>query len=376
MGDRYRILFVGDASNYCRSLATGLARLGHEVTVASEGSGWMDTGRDIDLSRPVKGRLGGALLWLKAVGPLRRRLTGYDIVSVISTNFMKLKPSRLSGVFDMLRRGNGRVFNCMVGTDPYYIDACLAGNDYLRYNEWMVDGRPSPYMLARPGRLDMWRNEELHRLCEKIYAESAGTMSALYEYHMACLRVLPAAKVGYGGIPIDTRAIEYQALERAPRRVKFFLGRHRGREVEKGTDRLFTAARRVVEAHPERAELVVVENRPYNEYLQLLRDSQVVLDQLYSYTPATNALLAMAMGKTVVSGGEPEYYDFIGERELRPVINACPYDDATLYRQLEDIALHPERLQGLGRQGREFVERHNDVDVVASRYIDFWESRM
>ena len=56
------------------------------------------------------------------------------------------------------------------------------------------------------------------------------------------------------------------------------------------------AARAVVDRYPGKAELVIVENRPYDEYLGLLRSAHVVLDQLYSYTPATNALQAMAYG--------------------------------------------------------------------------------
>ena len=46
---------------------------------------------------------------------------------------------------------------------------------------------------------------------------------------------------------------------------------------------------------------------PYTEYLERLGKCDVLLDQLYSYTPATSALLAMAQGKVAVSGGEEEF---------------------------------------------------------------------
>ena len=52
-----KILFVGDASNMHNSLARQLRLMGHEAVVASNGSHWMDTSRDIDLSRKP-GRLG------------------------------------------------------------------------------------------------------------------------------------------------------------------------------------------------------------------------------------------------------------------------------------------------------------------------------
>ncbi|MBR3451702.1 MAG: glycosyltransferase family 1 protein, partial [Muribaculaceae bacterium] len=52
-----RILFVGDASNLHNCLARQLRLMGHDAVVASNGSRWMDTSRDIDLSRRP-GRLG------------------------------------------------------------------------------------------------------------------------------------------------------------------------------------------------------------------------------------------------------------------------------------------------------------------------------
>ena len=60
-----KILLVGDYSNYHRALSLALRRMGHEVTVASDGSRWMDTARDLDTSRPFRNKVGGLLLWVK-----------------------------------------------------------------------------------------------------------------------------------------------------------------------------------------------------------------------------------------------------------------------------------------------------------------------
>ena len=46
-----KILFVGDASNMHHCLAQQLRKMGHHAIVASNGSGWMNTSRDIDLRR-------------------------------------------------------------------------------------------------------------------------------------------------------------------------------------------------------------------------------------------------------------------------------------------------------------------------------------
>ncbi|MBQ5466286.1 MAG: glycosyltransferase, partial [Muribaculaceae bacterium] len=97
-----------------------------------------------------------------------------------------------------------------------------------------------------------------------------------------------------------------------------------------------------------------------------------LLDQLYSYTPATNALIAMAQGLVAVSGAEPEYYEFIGAADNRPIVNVTPYDDADIDRQLEYIIQHKDRLPLWSRQSRAFVLEHNAAQVVAERHLHFW----
>ena len=83
----------------------------------------------------------------------------------------------------------------------------------------------------------------------------------------------------------------------------------------------------------------------------------------------------MAHGLTTVTGGEDEYYDFIGEYENRPIINAIP-DDNELYKSLEQIVLNPEIIPARAKSNRDFVIKHNDSTVVAKRYIDFWEKQL
>ena len=113
---------------------------------------------------------------------------------------------------------------------------------------------------------------------------------------------------------------------------------------------------------------------PYAEYNKMLYDSDILIDQLYSYTPATNALGAMAKGLVAVSGAEPEFYDFIGEHDLQPVVNILPDRDA-VFSTFENLILQKERLAELSRQSRAFVEKHHDHIQVAKQYVDFWNSK-
>lgn len=370
-----KILLMGDYSNCHRTLATGLRRLGHEVTVASNGSHWLDTERDIDLTRR-RGKLGGMRYYLDLRYRLRGRLSGYDIVSIHNPGFVELRPGRAIEIFNQLKRDNRAVFLTAMGSDLPYLDLCEATDSPLKYNEWFIGGRPAPLNISSPGLWDEWHSPELRRLHSAVYAGIDGAVSVLYEYDLAIRRALPEGMTAYGGLPIDTRSITPVDIDLGPAdKVRIFLGRHRGRLAEKGTDLLETAARRVVERHPSLAELIIVENRPYREYIELLRSAHIVLDQIYSYTPAINALLAMAYGLNVVSGGEPEYYDFIGERDNRPVINAVPELEG-LTSILERAVLDRGMIAERGRRSREFVELHNDCDIVARRFLSFWQERL
>ena len=117
--------------------------------------------------------------------------------------------------------------------------------------------------------------------------------------------------------------------------------------------------------------VMAVESLPYKEYNQAMYNSDVLVDQLYSYTPATNALLAMAKGIVAVSGAEPEYYDFIDEHSLQPIVNVVPDRDA-IYSTLESLVLHRDRIPQQCRDSRLFVERHHDYRHIAQQYINFW----
>ena len=96
-------------------------------------------------------------------------------------------------------------------------------------------------------------------------------------------------------------------------------------------------------------------------------NSDAIMDQLYSYTPAMNALLAMSKGIIVIGGGEEENYEILNEKELRPIVNVQPNYESVRH-ELELLVLHPERIATLKRQSQEYVLRHHDYLKVARQY--------
>ncbi len=109
---------------------------------------------------------------------------------------------------------------------------------------------------------------------------------------------------------------------------------------------------------------------PFNEYMKLLAQVNVSVDQLYSYSLAMNALYSMAQGKIVVGGAEPES-GILYDGKLPPVYNALP-DEGQLFKTLESILERKEDLNSDSEKSRQFIiEQHNPLHI-ASTYLDIW----
>lgn len=134
---------------------------------------------------------------------------------------------------------------------------------------------------------------------------------------------------------------------------------------------MYKALIRVKKDYPEKCEIVKAEDVPLQEYEERMNSSDVLLDQLYSYTPAMNGLLAMAKGLILVGGGEEENYEILDENKIRPIINVLPNEE-DVYNKLVDLILHPERIPILSTQSIEYVEKYHNYIKVAQQYINFW----
>ena len=176
-----KILLLGDYSNCHRALATGLRHQGHEVTLISDGSAWMQCERDLDLTRRP-GKLGGLHLFWKMLGPMHRYLRGYDIVALNDLNFVQLRPQRLRYIFDRLKCENGAVFLTAMSTDIAYLDMVAAADSPLRYSEWHMGNEPSRWSKLNPDLWGEWHDPGLVDYQRYALDHIDGAVSVLYEY--------------------------------------------------------------------------------------------------------------------------------------------------------------------------------------------------
>ena len=359
-----KILLIGEYSNVHATLAEGLRHFGHEVTVVSNGDFWKAYPRDIDVSRPT-GRWGGLRLLTK-IYTLLPRLRGYDVVQLINPMFFELKAERLFPLYRYLRQHNRKVFLGGFGMDWYWVHTCVTRKP-LRYSDFNIGEtlRTNPDALRE--RHD-WLGTAKGRLNQWIANDCDGIITGLYEY-WACYHPVFPQKTTF--IPFPIRLPETQAPVTPSSKVVIFIGINRERSAYKGTDIMLRAAQEVCRRYPQAMELRVAESIPFNKYQEMMDGADAILDQLYSYTPSMNPLLAMSKGIICIGGGEPENYEIINETALRPIINVAPTYDS-VFHELEQLVLHPERIPELKRQSVAYVRKHHDYLKVAQQYLDFW----
>lgn len=362
-----KILFIGDYSNLHACLARELRRRGHEATVMSDRCGYMDTHSDIYIKREPG--IAGGLKYLYRLYSLLPELKGYDVVQLINSNFLSLRPGKIKYFFQRLKEDNGSMFLTLAGNDYYFVKAC-ADAEMFRFSEFKAGAEPTEFLKENSSHMYGWISDLNRRWSEYLYEEIDGAMSVLPEYDMAARPVL-GDRLAFTNLPVDLESLPWAPLD-AEAPLKLFVGMRGGMEVQKGTAQLLSIAKELQHEMPGKVIAQCVRNLSLRDYISEMSHAHIVLDQLYSYSPATNALQAMALGRVAASGGQPEYYEYIGNPSERPIISLSPLD-TDIKERLRAYALDPSPLIEMGIEGRRLVEKHNAVSVVADRFLSHWQ---
>lgn len=362
-----KILLLGEYSNVHWTLAQGLRELGHNVTVVSDGDGWKQYPRDIDLRRKSLGRW-DTLKYLIDIRLALPKLRGFDVVQIINPVFLELRGERIKPYYDRIRQQNGRMFLGSFGIDKPWVEEGLKP-DTFRYSDFYLYGKRRYSTYISELEQD-WIHGSKAQLFDYVAEDADGIIASLYENYRCCqtrysdkLHFIPYPVVPKTDIP-KTKATD--------ERIRFFIGIQKERSEYKGTDKMLRALHRLQADYPDKVETIEVSNVPFARYRQLFGQSHVLLDQIYSYTPAMNALEAMSQGLVVVGGAEEEHYKLLGEKELRPIINVQPTEE-DIYKQIEQRLLqHPDSLAQLSSDTLTYIKRHHHYINVARQYLQVW----
>ena len=365
-----RILLIGEYSNTHWTLAEGLRSLGHEVCVVSNGDFWKNYKRDISLTRTTYSKLEGITYLLKTIATLPK-LRNYDIVQFINPMFLELKAERLAPIYRFLKKQNKKVFLCAYGMDAYWVNSCTQKPYIFRYSDFNIGPKAIINDYTTQQAAD-WKDTPKARLNRYIAHDCNGIIAGMYEYHTAYKE--HSDKLTYIPFPIAAENRNTVQFYTNDRKLRFFIGIQKTRSIYKGTDIMLRALERIHNDYPNECEILKAENVPFEEYSRMVNDCDILLDQLYGYSPGMNALLAMSKGKIVVGGAEEECYHILKEETLRPMINVTP-DEEDVYNKLKWLIDNKEKVAKLQQESIDFIEKHHLPHKVAERFIDFWNSK-
>ncbi len=394
-----KILLIGEASFLHNTLKKGLVERGHRVTTMSDGNGWHDAPRDIDLRRDWRwGKLGG----LRVVWQLLRhlpQLCGNDVVQIHNYQFVPLMYRWNTLLLRFLKLTNRRVVKGCFGDDPQIFRRQAQGVPAYSDTYWSGQlqnadqHRDRIAEVVEHGAEASWRKTT--RMADALVA-------CLYEYWLDYNEPPYAAKLHYIPLPIECEEmvrwcdgekvkclgndtpspshpndsqLPTNLTTSPPHPLTLLIGLQPKRDFMKGAMKIATFVEEVARRHPGKVQIKYVEGVPYDEYMHLLAEADVLVDQLYSYTPSMNSLAAMARGTVVIGGGEEEYYEFIGEDTLRPIINVRPdVPDEENITAIERALFTDGMLERMAQESIQFVHKYHDYRLVAKQYEQLYYS--
>jgi glycosyltransferase involved in cell wall biosynthesis len=363
-----RILLLGEYSNVHWTLSEGLKALGHDVCVISDGDSWKNYQRDITLKRHSTSKL-DTIRYLIDIARTLHKMKGFDVVQLINPIFLDLKADKIRPFYKYLRKHNKKVFLGAFGMDYYWVKTCLDCSTF-RYSDFNIGKRQRTEEASNQQHIKEWLHGDKGKLNKYIAEDCDGIISGLYEYD-CCYRPYFPKKTKFIPFPINISQINKKLPHADYPGIRFFIGVQRTRSSYKGTDIMLRALEKLKAKYPDKMEIVKVESVPFATYQNLMNTSDILLDQLYSYTPSMNSLLAMAKGIVIVGGGEEESYEILNEKNLRPIINVIPNEE-DVYIQLEKVIKGEYDIKKMSSDSIEYIKRYHDHIKIAKQYIDFW----
>ncbi len=377
-----RILLVGEYSRLHNSLKEGLQQLGHEVVLMGAGDGFKNYPVDIFITHSYKswflrkfrtlifkitGKDLGSIEIYKKVKKRFEELKGFDVVQLINETSIKTKPKFELEFLKHIIRHNDKLILLSCGVDHVYMKHMMA--EIPRYSLM------TPYLndnsLKKTYQFQLsYLSPERTELHEFIIDHCQGVIATDMDYHLAYKE--RSKYLGLIPNPVNVEKLKFQPFEtNGP--VHIFHGINRIAQHKKGNSYFSEALKRLKSKFGDRVQITEVESLPYDEYIKAYDQCHILLDQVYSYDQGYNALEAMAKGKVVFTGAEQEWLEYYDLEPDTVVINATP-DVDQIYDKLEWLVEHPEQIELISRNARNFIEQQHHYQNIARRYLSKWES--
>ena len=377
-----RILLIGEFSRLHNSLKEGLLALGHEVTIIGNGDGFKNYPVDL----PTKAK------WSESkIGSITRKIihkiTQFDIAKLEFGIRFYYHLKHLKN-YDIVQLINESSIQTIPFLERFLLKKIFENNKKTVLLCCGVDYEVAEYMLERNQRYSIMNpyfenpesKKEYHYIFEFLTPNHKKTHDFIYQNIKGVLAsdldyVFPLIDndkyLGLIPNPVNTDAIEFIENE-ISNKVLIFLGINRHTYYTKGISFFEKALEIIKEKYSSKVEIIIAENLPYKQYIELYNKATIVLDQVFAFDQGYNALEAMAKGKVVFTGAETE---FVAHYNLtkKVAINALP-DVDYLVSELSNLIEKPLEIKAIGEQARFFIEKEHNYIKIAQKYIEKWKS--
>lgn len=358
-----KILLIGEFSNVHWTLAQEFRSKGHDVTVVSSGDGWKNYKRDIDICFSSRFDLLKFLIRSYRQNIFR----GYDIVQLINYQFFFSGSSveYNKNIFNYLKKNNSKLVLGAYGDDYFYAKSCIENK--FRYSPF--DSKKDSESYANKVLKSNYTDK--HKRVNTYIAEKSDLIIAcMYEYYISYWHDYKE-KLEFIPLPVDLNNVKFSS-NIVKDKIKIFLGIQKERTDWKGTNVFKSELQKFIQKDDNDRifELIIAENLPYVEYIKMYNDSNILFDQLYSYSLGMNGVTALAQGKIVFGGGEDESYDLMKETKNKPIVNISPERIYEIEEKLIIMKKNQFDFEKEALNSRLFVETHHDAATVAEIYIE------
>lgn len=344
-----KILLIGEYSGVHNNLKRGLTALGHNVKLAADGDGFKKFGYDFRLA-PYNGFFVGKIKNVVYVLRNIRMFMGYDVIQFINPFSIPYYYSFFFVTF-IFFKFNKRSVYYVCGTDP----AFLAAKDKFKY-----------FPFDDPRHEDYPKYNLFALLYYHLFIRQVDIfVPAMYTYAVGYWNKSKLSKP----IPFPGSYLNIKEVMPVGNKVRILFGI--SRKGFKGVDYILSALKLVETYYSDRCEILIVEKLPFSQYVNLLSESDILIDQCKTYDYGMNALFALEFGCIVLSGSEVESQEYL-KMESCPVFNIRP-DVQEIFSCLQDlIEKRNDEIFLLKKKSQEFAQKWHDLETISKNFIQVY----
>ncbi len=364
------IVIIGEYSSFSKNLKEGFKLIGHNAFVYT----WGDTFKKIDPGdnsylidvsnfRLFGIKIKGSHILKKPLSAIRLHFhlkkqwknNKADYVLILNPAFVKKRNNifiPLVSIKDIrfILTPNGRMFLSACGHDYIYcsfLPNCKKTNEYDISKSYVNVGR------ERASFLNLIKDIKGVIPVMADYSEAYRFFRNEYKYNIC------------DTIPLPYNVSLAECYNKIVGRIVIMHGITRPHI--KGSYIILAALDKLKRKYSDIVEICIVKRLSLSEYLEIMKKSNIIIDQCYSLGYGMNTIEALAMGKVVLSGNEKDNQLEYGVK-TNPIISISPNSDI-IFSRLEYLVLHPDMIGKISYESRKYAEEIHDCKIIADRYM-------